>query len=435
MQNPVRSPRSATRAKSAVRAHNTGMPRTLRATRPDRDTRALLRALKLSVRPPEAYSLRQLRVIWRLVALAMGRRLAVASVSEQLIDGPGGPIALRVYAASPSAELRPAFLWCHGGGFMLGGLDSADPICRNIARTAGCVVIAVRYRLSPEHDLSAGREDFLAALDWVAQQGKTLGIDTTRLAIGGDSAGGNICAAVAQARHGHAALRLQVLAYPATDLLHQFPSEMENAAGFLMTAGLLDHIKRIVVIPPHATQPWFSPRRHADLQGLAPALIVTAGYDPIRDDGLDYAARLRAAGVPVELLHYAGQIHGFLSFDAVIGAGRHALQHLGEALVAAFRAEPAANRTLEVGDRDRVAGRQPKALCATGGEVTSTLLFASVSFERWSDTLARLLSHRATDVFALALRPWLAPARFVRQQVIAQLDRLAVRQTYPEVRA
>ena len=408
------------------------MPKTLRASKPDRETRALLRCLKLSVlRPLDRFSVRQLRVIWRLSSLTLGQRLPVASVSDRVIDGPGGPIGLRIYVPSQSDEARPAFLWCHGGGFIVGDLDCADSICRNIARVADCVVIAVRYRLAPGHDLSAGREDFLAALDWVTKTGKSLGIDTTRLAIGGDSAGANIAAAVAQARVrlNEPALCLQVLAYPATDLLQEFPSKAENANGFLITAGLLDHVKRIVVTTPDAADPWLSPRRHPDLRGLPPALIVSAGYDPIRDDGLDYAARLRAAGVPVELLHYAGQIHGFLNFGSVIGAGRDGLQRIGEALATAFRAEPARDRTVELGDEAAAGGRFQSA---AGGEVVTTMLVASMSFERWCDTALRLMLPRASDVYGRMLRPWFAPATFVRRRVVARLDRLAARQTYPE---
>ena len=411
------------------------MPRTLRTARPDRDARALLRAMKLSGRRPEDYSVRSLRVVWRLLAQVFGRRVPVASVTERVISGPGGPIAMQVYSDASTEKLRPAFLWCHGGGFVLGGLESADPICRNIARSTGCIVIAVSYRLAPEHLLGAGREDFLAALDWVATHGETLGIDTTRLAIGGDSAGGNICAAVAQARRGDDSLRLQVLAYPATDLLKRFPSARQNAVGFMMTTSLMDHFERLAVAPVDAAQPWFSPGRHPDLRGLAPALVVTAGYDPIRDDGLDYAARLRAAGVPVELLHYAGQIHGFLSFDAVVGAGRDGLQRIGEALEAAFGGAGPVDRTLEVSDPAPEADERPSRLRAASEEITTTVLFTWVSYERWLDTASRRLSQRMTDLTLLVWRPVLAPAHFVRERVLARLDRLAVRQTYPEAQA
>ncbi|MDE2452787.1 MAG: alpha/beta hydrolase, partial [Burkholderiales bacterium] len=173
-----------------------GMPRTLRSRRPDRESRAFLRWVNLYAwMPLEDRSVRVQRMVWRLMALAMGRRPGVGSVSRQVIPGPGGPIELRIFTPSGSSDApRPAFLWCHGGGFMVGGLDTADSICRSIARRADCIVVAVRYRLAPEHALTASREDFLAALQWVAAHGATIGVDSTRLAIGGDSAGGNVTA-------------------------------------------------------------------------------------------------------------------------------------------------------------------------------------------------------------------------------------------------
>jgi acetyl esterase/lipase len=202
--------------------------------------------------------------------------------------------------------------------------------------------------------------------------GAALGVDTTRLAIGGDSAGGNICAAVAQhtVRHGGPKLCLQVLAYPATELVTQFPSLTENAHGFLISARLLDRIKGMVVTDSDAAE--LSPRRNPDLKGLPPAVIVSTGFDPIRDDGLDYGARLRAAGVPVELLHYAGQFHGFLNFDSVIGAGRDALLRIGAALTAAFRGDLPANRTIEIGDGSALA--VPVVLSAANELAVTTLL-------------------------------------------------------------
>jgi acetyl esterase/lipase len=155
---------------SAVPAGGTelvGMPQALRAQRPDRDARALLRWFNLAPRWLEESPVRAQRALWRLTALAMGQRLPVASVTTQTIDGPAGPIELRVFSARPSDKPRPAFLWCHGGGFMFGGLDTADSICRTISRMSDCVVVAVRYRLAPEHELTACREDFLAAFEWV----------------------------------------------------------------------------------------------------------------------------------------------------------------------------------------------------------------------------------------------------------------------------
>lgn len=408
-----------------------GMPQALRNRRPDLEARALLRLSNLySLRPIEDRSVCTQREIWRLTALAMGRRVSVDSVRTKLIAGPGGTIETRVYSPRASAAARPAFLWCHGGGFMVGGLDTADSICRNIACIADCVVVAVRYRLAPEHELTACREDFLAVLDWVSTQGATLGIDTTRLAIGGDSAGGNICAAVAQhaARHGGPELRLQVLAYPATDLLEEFPSLEENAKGYLITARMLHRIKDIVLTTPDAAHPWLSPRRNPDLQGLPPAVVISAGFDPIRDDGLDYAARLRAAGVPVQLLHYPGQFHGFLNFDAVIGAGRDGLLRIGAALSAAFRGEPAANRTIEIADRTPVL--RP-ALLAAAAEVAITSLMGWAVAERWGFTLLGRFAPQAANVTRWLLESRFVPGAFLRRSAIANVDRLAARQTYP----
>jgi acetyl esterase len=174
--------------------------------------------------------------------------------------------------------------------------------------------------------------------------------------------------------------------------------------------------------------PWYSPRRNPDMRGLAPALIISAGFDPIRDDGLDYAARLRADDVPVELLHYGGQFHGFLNFDSVNGASRDALQRIGAALKGAFAQLPAANRTIEIADR---APRRPSRLCASAEELVSTSLTTWTVTERWGTTLLRLLSPKASSAGRLLIKPWLAPALMLRGKAIAGLDRLAARQTWP----
>ncbi len=405
----------------------------LRASRPDRAARALLRLVNLAQRAASAdgMSLRRQREVWRIVALAMGRRPPVLHVIERTIDGPGGPIAMRIFVPTRAQSPRPAFLWCHGGGFIVGGLDTGDSICRHVALAADCITIAVRYRLAPEHDLRACREDFLAALEWVAGNGAEFGIDTTRLAIGGDSAGGNISAAVAQEalRRGGPALRLQVLAYPATDLVKEFPSLVENAHGYFLTLDTIEQIKRQLGNRIEVgDDPWLSPSHSRDLRGLPPALIVSAGFDPIRDDGLDYGERLRAAGVPVELLHYAGQFHGFLNFDAVIDASRDALQRIGDALAAAFRDDGAVDRTVEIAD---VPAAQPSALTGTVGEMLSTTRFTWIALERYADTFLGLLAPRTTRATRHMLRPLFAPARLVRHSVARRIDRLAAQQTHP----
>ncbi|MCY1393349.1 Carboxylesterase NlhH [compost metagenome] len=413
-----------------------GMPRILRAQAPDREARAFLRMVNFStsLRPAESFSLPKLRQVWRLLALALGRSQPVASVTERQFEGPGGAIALRIFNPGPCDEPRPAFLWYFGGGFIIGDLDTADGICRSIALAADCVVIAVRYRLAPEHDLSASREDALAALDWVAKHGAQLGIDTTRLAVGGDSAGGNLSAALAQEtlRRGGPELRLQVLVYPATELVEKFPSYAENAQRrALLTDNAVQWIEQTLVASLSTLDlldPWYSPRRSRNLRGLPPAVIVTAGFDPIRDDGLEYAARLRAADVPVELLHYKGQFHGFLNFDSINGASRDALQRIGEALATAFAQQPAADRTIEIADK---TPRRHSRLRATAAEVATSTLTAWVATERWGAALLQLLSPKAASACRLLLKPWFIPTVVVRRKAISGLDLLAARQTYP----
>jgi acetyl esterase len=408
-----------------------GMPRVLRADTLDREARAFLRFFNLFARRPLVqFSMSDLRQMWRLLALALGRRVAVARVTEHQVDGPAGPIELRVFDPEHRGGPRPALLWCHGGGFLVGGADSADSICRNIASAAGIVVVSVRYRLAPEHDLYAGREDFFAGLNWVATHGDSLGIDPSKLAIGGDSAGGNIAAAVAQecVRRGGPPLKLQVLAYPATIVGKDYPSKAENARGYLLTAENMDWMNRTIAAAVDLDDHWISPGRNPDLHGVAPALIVTAGFDPIRDDGLDYAAKLRLAGVPVELLHYSGEFHGFLNFDSILGAARDGLERIADSLVAAFHAEAPIDRTVEIADQ---APAHRKPIRHGAGELVTASLMAWESLGQWSDTLLRLASPPAANSFGVMLLPWLAPVAWVRGGISSRLDRLEARQTHP----
>lgn len=417
---------------NAARRAEHGMPRVLRAPRPDSESRAFLRLANLNRwLPMEQRSVASQRAVWRLTALAMGRRPPVASVKTQWIPGPAGPVELRVFTPPGADMARPAFLWCHGGGFMLGGPETSESICRSVACIADCVVIAVRYRLAPEHDLFASREDFLAALQWVHAHGAVLGIDPERLAIGGDSAGGNVSAAVAQrvTRSGGPTIRLQVLAYPATDMAHRFESLAENAKGYLLTERVADRIGKIINIPPNADDPWLSPRRNPDLHGLPPALVLSAGFDPIRDDALDYTARLRAAGVPVQLLHYAGQFHGFLNFDSVIGAARDALQCIGVALAQAFDGQPAPDRTIEIADQ--TAARMRPLLAIAVRETMMTSFVGWVMAGRWSFTLLGQLARRSRDAAMLLRDAGIVADLHARRSPLASVERLAARHTYP----
>ncbi|MDM0114047.1 alpha/beta hydrolase [Variovorax sp. J22R133] len=428
MKTPT--PRKPSMNNESNRLATRGMPLTLRSSKPDREVRAFLRWVNLAPGQLTDRPVATQRKLWRLMALAMGRRPHVAEVTQRTIAGPGGPIELRIFSAGPSKALRPAFLWCHGGGFIVGGLDSADSICRSIALATDCVVIAVRYRLAPEHPLTACREDFLEALEWVAQFGATLGIDTSRLAIGGDSAGGNICAAVAQhvTRHNGPRLALQVLVYPATDLVEEFPSLTENANGYLITERLLRGVMAHVGELANPQDPWLSPRRQPDLKGLPPALVVSAGFDPIRDDGLDYTTRLRAADVPVQLLHYPGQIHGFLNFDSVINGGRDALHRIAKALGHAFRGEPAKDCTVEIADGPVSALAAPFKPVT---ELVVTSLTGWATAERVWLTLLGRLSARTDDAARRLLDSRFVPGALLRQSVVAHGHELEARQTWP----
>jgi acetyl esterase len=412
-----------------------GLPRVMRSSEPDRDARAFLRMVNLAPSSAKSrVSLQGLRQSARLSALALGSRPVMASVHEQSIMGPAGPMLLRVFTPGTGKGPLPALVWYFGGGFVVGDLDTADSICRNIALVSGCITVAVGYRLAPEHDIAASREDAMAALQWIAENGGELGVDTTRLAVGGDSAGGNLAAAVAQesVRCGGPALKAQVLVYPATDLIGRFPSYEQNIHGdYLLTAEALQMLEGYLahsIETLDLSAPWLSPRRCTDLGGLPPAVIVSAGFDPIRDDGLDYGTGLRAAGVSVESLHYPGQFHGFLNFDTVLGASRDALQRIGEALAAIFNGEPAHDRTFEVADAD-ASCHWP--LGRTAVEVASYTLTAWVATEGWTSAVLRLLAPTAAATCGRILKPLMSPVTYTRRLINEQLSRMTAEQTYP----
>ena len=407
-----------------------GMPRKLRTARLDRDAHLFLSAFNLVTRrrPLSSYSVDAARQRWRWLAMALGGGDAGVRASNRVIDGPAGPIPLRIFTPGYSRAPRPALLWFPGGGFLVGDADCADAMCRIMARASNCIVIAVRYRLAPEHDLYAGRDDALAALRWAEREGAAVGIDGARLAIGGDSAGGNITAAVAQAcaRGRGPQVGLQLLVYPATALDHSHPSRFENARGYLLTAESIAWISSQIVGEVDLDDPWLSPMREPRLEGLPPALVLTAGFDPIRDDGLHYAARLRAAGVPVELLHYPGQFHGFLNFDAVISAARDALRRMGQCMQETLHEGKAADRTLEIADGGPAAG----SVASTAASLAGAALMGWESADRWRFTLLRMVAPKAAAVAQGFWRPWLAPARRLRRDLAARIHRLDASMTY-----
>ena len=247
----------------------------------------------------------------------------VERVEDLSAAGPLGPIALRAYrplGAKPRAAL-PALVYFHGGGWVVGDLDTHDTLCRGLASLSGCAVVAVDYRMGPEHRFPAAVNDSIAATCWVREHARGLDIDASRLAVGGDSAGGNLAAVVCiDARdRGDPPLRYQLLIYPATDLNRTAPSHVENGQGYLLTQDTMDYFIGHYVADPALYADWrASPLLHPDLSNLPPALVLTAGYDPLRDEGAAYAARLTTAGNRASYVCFARQIHGFIGMGKVI---------------------------------------------------------------------------------------------------------------------
>lgn len=268
----------------------------------------------------------------------------VTAVDRQ-IPGPGGEIPVRVYTPQAGqqagAAARPGLVYFHGGGWVIGSVSIYDRECQEIAQKAGCVVVSVDYRLAPEHKFPAGVEDCVAATRWVAAQAAELGILPHRLAVGGDSAGGNLAAVVAQQLrdHGGPALCCQLLIYPATDAAGDYPSMHEPGVGLLHPADTSWFLGHYLSGQAERHDPRMSPLRATSLAGLPRAIVVVCGYDPIRDEGIAYEKALRAAGVPSELLYFAGQIHGFMSFGPIVPSAREALHQILAALRGALHGD------------------------------------------------------------------------------------------------
>jgi acetyl esterase len=263
-------------------------------------------------------------------------RRALASVEDQVIPGPAQPIPVRIYRPQGvSSGPKPLLLFFHGGGFVIGDLDTHDGICCQLTRMADCITVAVDYRLAPEHVFPAAVDDAQAALNWIAANASALGADPARIVVGGDSAGGNLAAVVALRAKalGGPAIALQVLAYPVTEQLDEMRSRMQYAEGYVLTREIMAWFTE-QYLPDAAdrSHPNASPLRVTELAGLPPALVITAGCDPLVEEGESYARRLDAAGVPVRLTRYEGTIHGFIGMYPVIDKGREALAEWAAAI-------------------------------------------------------------------------------------------------------
>ncbi|VTU17048.1 Carboxylesterase NlhH [Variovorax sp. PBL-H6] len=270
----------------------------------------------------------------------------VAEVRELNAPGPRGAIPLRYYRplGSEAGTVLPVLVYYHGGGWTIGDLDTHDTLCRELCNLSGCAVVAVDYRMGPEHRFPAAVDDALAATYWVRAQAATLGIDASRLAVGGDSAGGNLAAVVAIAARdaGDLPIAFQLLIYPATDMRCVHASHTSNGQGFVLTSDSIRYFHDHYIDDPRHDLDWrASPLLHPDLSRLPPALVLTAGYDPLRDEGLDYARALTAAGNRAAYVCFEREIHGFITMGRLIDEANAAVSMCAAELRRALGGKPA----------------------------------------------------------------------------------------------
>ena len=264
----------------------------------------------------------------------------VAAVIDHRVPVAGGEITVRTYSPGGPGP-HPALVYYHGGGWVIGDLYTHDGLCRSLTNAARCAVLSVDYRLAPESKYPVPAEDSYAALRWVAANAARLGIDQRRIAVGGDSAGGNLATVVALMvrERGGPALVHQVLIYPATDHDLNTRSYIENATGYVLTReGMRWFWSHYLQHDAQGREPYASPLRAPNLAGLPSALVITAEYDPLRDEGEAYAARLRDAGVPVMVSRYTGMFHGFVRMTRILDKARAAVDEIAGSLQKAFAA-------------------------------------------------------------------------------------------------
>jgi acetyl esterase len=255
----------------------------------------------------------------------------VASVQDLQATGPAGAIPVRSYrpAGSSAAAMLPVLVYYHGGGWVIGDLDTHDVLCRQLANLSGCAVVSVDYRMGPEHRFPAAVDDAIAATRWVRAQAQALKVDASRLAVGGDSAGGNLAAVVALTARdaGDLPIAFQLLIYPATDQRRGAPSHAANGQGYLLTKENMDYFHDHYIPDARDDLDWrASPLLHANHAKLPPAFVLTAGYDPLRDEGLQYAQKLSEAGNRAALVNFERQIHGFILMGRVLDEANVAVQ-------------------------------------------------------------------------------------------------------------
>lgn len=301
----------------------------------DPETHLLLRLMELQGPPPFTRGVGAARSEMDLNApLADVPAARLPRVTDRVLDVSPVPLPARVYLPRDSRTPLPALLYLHGGGWVIGSIDSHDGVCRHLAREADCVVISVDYRLAPEHRFPAAIDDALAAFRWVVAHASELRIDPSRIAVGGDSAGGNLAALVSLATRGdRVPVAHQFLVYPATDLSRSFESHRLFAEGFLLERRTIEwFLERYLRSSDDPRDPRCSPYHERDLSGAPPATLITAGFDPLRDEGEAYAERLADAGVKVDVKREDRLIHGFFNMGGVVALAREAVDRAARSL-------------------------------------------------------------------------------------------------------
>jgi acetyl esterase len=304
----------------------------------DPQTKIVLEQMAAAGAPPmETLSPEQAR---SAMILPQGEVESVGKVEERVIPGPESDIPVRVYYPKEEQDVYPALVYYHGGGWVVGNLDSHDNVCRALTNLANCVTISVDYRLAPEHKFPAAVVDSYVAVQYVYDHAESFQVDRNKIAVGGDSAGGNLAAVISNMAKdkGTPSICYQLLLYPSTNVGGEPTVSMkENAEGYFLTKGMMEWFRDCYLnTEEDKKNPLLSPLLNEDLIGLPPALVVTAEYDPLRDEGEAYAKKLADAGVEVESIRYDGAIHGFISMAAVIEQGKSALEKAGKALKEAF---------------------------------------------------------------------------------------------------
>ncbi|GHO50716.1 alpha/beta hydrolase [Ktedonospora formicarum] len=292
--------------------------------------------------PAHTLPLETIRQLVDTVGTMGGEVVPLADIKDLTIPGPAGALPIRVYTPSRQKSL-PMLLFIHGGGWTTGSIEGYDRLCRHLAAQSGSLVVSVGYRLAPEHPFPAGLDDCYTAAMWLAENAASINGDATRLAIGGDSAGGNLSTVVTllAKERGGPQLRYQVLLQPMTDYYEPgTPSLWENAEGYFLTReAVIWFWQHYIPDTSKALTPYAAPLRAKSLAGLPPALIITAEYDPLRDEGEQYASRLQEAGVPIILKRFDGMIHPFMLMAGSLAQGKAAIYFTAKQLRTALESK------------------------------------------------------------------------------------------------